>query len=276
MIFSIIISEKDIAGMTIRDSLLEKIPFVKTNQVFHNIPVHKLEEDNKTILLYTITQDSIYFESPENEIETDYFIFATRHSSKSGEKTLSVHFPGNFGKADFGGQEKELCVAPSELLKQAFINLNKFGKDSGFSVTLEATHHGPLIKKPVMFIEIGSQENEWKNKEAGNIIAKTIIETVKKYKKKDYETAIGFGGPHYCANFNKIELDSNIALSHICPKFNAQFLTKNMVQKMISSTYEQVDYALIDWKGLSGKDKNNLIKILEELKLRWKKTKEVK
>ena len=127
-----------------------------------------------------------------------------------------------------------------------------------------------------MFIEIGSQEKEWKNKEAGNIIAKTIIETVKKYKKKDYQTAIGFGGPHYCTNFNKIELTSNIALSHICPKHNAQFLNNEIVQEMISSTYEQVDYALIDWKGLSGTDKNNLIKILEHLKIRWKKTKEVK
>ncbi len=276
MLFSIIASEKDIAGMTIKDCLLNKFPFVKTNQVFHNIPIYKLEFENRSILLYTLTEETIYFESPENEIETDYFIFATKHSSKSGEKTLSMHFPGNLNKADYGGQEKELCVAPSSLLKQAFINLNKYGKDLGFSITLEATHHGPLIKKPVMFIEIGSQETEWKNKEAGNIIAKTIVETIKNYEKQDYEIAIGFGGMHYCAGFNKIELNSNIALSHVCPKYVIESIDKNMVEKMINSTYENVDYALIDWKGTNSEQRAKIIGILESLKVRWKKTKEVK
>jgi len=262
--------------MTIKDSLLKRFPFVKTNQLFYNIPIYKLELDNRTILLYTLTEDTIYFESPENHIKTDYFIFATRHSSKSGKKTLSMHFPGNFGKADFGGQEKELCTAPPNLLKQAFINLNKYGKDSGFSISLEATHHGPLIKKPVVFIEIGSTENEWKKKKAGDIIAKTIIETIKNYEKKDYETVIGFGGMHYCAGFNKIELATNIALSHICPKYIIENIDEEIVKKMINSTYERVDYALIDWKGTNSVQRYKIVKILENLKLRWKKTKEIK
>ena len=47
---------------------------------------------------------------------------------------------------------------------------------------MEATHHGPLIDKPCVFIEIGSSETDYTNRRAGFIIAKTIYETVKEFK----------------------------------------------------------------------------------------------
>ena len=38
-----------------------------------------------------------------------------------------------------------------------------------YSVTLEVTHHGPLIEIPCCFIELGSQEKQWNDKEAAKI-----------------------------------------------------------------------------------------------------------
>jgi D-aminoacyl-tRNA deacylase len=187
-----------------------------------------------------------------------------------------VHVPGNYNKADYGGQEKQICMAHASLMKDALINLQKNNQNEDYKVTLEATHHGPLVTKPVFFIEIGSNEAQWKDKEAGRVIAKTVVETIKKYTHDEYEVAIGFGGTHYCAGFNKIELNTNIALSHICPKYAIMDLDKEMVQKMLAMTYEKVDYALIDWKGTNAEQRAKITKILEELKIRWKKTKQVK
>ena len=141
---------------------------------------------------------------------------------------------------------------------------------------MEATHHGPLIRRPVLFIEIGSKKEQWRDKNAGKIISDTIMESIKTYEGIECEVAIGFGGTHYCPNFNKIELGEKVALSHICPKYHIDVLNKALIQKMISSTYEKVDYALLDWKGLSGADKQKLLPLLEELKIRYKKTKDVK
>ena len=47
--------------------------------------------------------ESIYNENLDKKIKADYFIFATKHQSKAGVKSLCVHPIGNFSKADLGG-----------------------------------------------------------------------------------------------------------------------------------------------------------------------------
>ena len=42
--------------------------------------------------------ESIYNENLDKKIKADYFIFATRHQSKAGVKSLCVHPIGNFSK----------------------------------------------------------------------------------------------------------------------------------------------------------------------------------
>ncbi len=274
MLFTIIVSDKDIAGLNIKDSLLNLFKFRKSG-LFQGKDAYSFEFPGKEIRLITLQQDTVFYDTAEKDNKTDYFIFATRHQSKSGEKTLSIHCPGNFTNPDFGGVKEEFCTLPASLIKTAFINLNDLGKESGYEISLEATHHGPLIRKPVMFIEIGSREEQWKDKKAAEIIAKTIMKTIEQYKNQEYETAIGFGGLHYCSNFNKIELNSKTALSHICPKYNIKFLDKELIKKMIAATHEKVDFALLDWKGLSSEDKRKLIPLLEKINLKFKKTKEI-
>ena len=164
-------------------------------------------------------------------------------------------------------------MAPAFLLKEGFKLLND-SEDIGYSITLEATHHGPLIKKPVVFIEIGSKEEQWEDSKAGKIIAETIISMIKNYDPtKKFEVAIGFGGTHYCNSFNKIEAGEDIAISHICPKHFLEKIDEAMIKKMINSTLEKVDYALLDWKGMLADDRNKIIGILDNLGIEWKKTK---
>ena len=151
------------------------------------------------------------------------------------------------------------------MLKTLFLELNESGKNSGYELTLEATHHGPYMHKPSVFVEVGSTELEWNDKENGKILANTIMNALKK-EVSDQKIAIGIGGPHYCANFNKLLLRSNYAVSHICPKYHLSNLTEELVKEAIENTNEKVDRVMLDWKGL-GTEKQRIIKILKNLGL---------
>lgn len=245
--YSIITSEKDTAGINIRNQLKES--------------------DNYELL--HIEDDSLYAEV--QQAKGDIIIFATRHASEQQKPCLCVHTPGNWDKAEFGGEDKKLCTSFANLQTQAYLELKK-KNTLDFEVTMEATHHGPLISKPCIFIEIGSSENEWENEEAGRIIAETIhaITTEPLPEKK---AIVGIGGPHYCNNFNKLA-ESDYAIGHVCPKYMLDKLTPELLKQAIEKTYEDSPLIALDWKGL-GPYKKNVTEIIQYLGLEYKKIKEL-
>jgi D-aminoacyl-tRNA deacylase len=229
---------------------------------------------------YLVDKEIIFTESLDLDKinEHDFIIFASKHKSEKREKTLSIHAPGNWKWAEFGGEEKKVCKSSAQFQKQLFEQLQKnydkyHMKD--YKITLEATHHGPLIDKPCVFIEIGSTENEWIDRKAGFVIARTISETIKNFKPNPYhEVAIAIGGPHYCPNFNRIQMKSNVAISHIIPQYVLP-LSEEIVQEAIDKTEEEVDFALLDWKGLGTSEKRQeATNILDRLHIRYKRTSE--
>lgn len=230
---------------------------------------------------YLCDEEIIYTENLDMEKinQYDFIIFASKHKSEKNEKSLSVHVPGNWRGAELGGEAGKICKASALFLKQIFEKL-KTNADKhelkDYHVTMECTHHGPLINKPCFFIEIGSTENEWTNRRAGFIIAKTISEIIEDFKENPYnEVAVGIGGPHYCPNFNKIQLNSNIALSHIIPQY-ALPLSEEMIKEAIEKTEEEVDFVLLDWKGIGNADeRQRIIDILDKNYIDYKKTSEI-
>ncbi|UCD01918.1 MAG: hypothetical protein JSV23_02550, partial [Promethearchaeota archaeon] len=88
------------------------------------------------------------------------------------------------------------------------------------------------------------------------------------------EICIGFGGPHYAPQFQKLISNKNVAISFICPKYFIRDLNKEMIEQMISNNLEQINYFLIDWKGTNADDKKHLIPLLEEFDIPIKKTKD--
>ncbi|MBS3084506.1 hypothetical protein J4411_01175 [Candidatus Pacearchaeota archaeon] len=210
----------------------------------------------------------------------DFIIFASRHKSEKHEKTLSIHSPGNFREVWGGGETGRLCPSSALFNKHLFYFLNKEREDSGllrYSVTMEATHHGPLIDRPCVFIEIGGSEEEWKDKKASFVVAKAIRAATEKWKENPYhEIAVGIGGPHYCPKFNNLQLNSNSAISHIIPKYVSP-ITEEMVLEAINKTIEEVDFAILDWKGLgSAEERDKIIQILEKNYISWKKAGDLK
>ncbi len=255
MIYSIIISTQDPAALNIKDKLIGK--FKETEEEFEGYPVYCLD----SIKMYTTDRFSVYCEGIDKEIDGDMFIFATKHASE-GKPTLSVHSPGNWGKAKLGGESSRLCVAPALYLKKAFNLLLQKGLE-GFDVSLEQTHHGPVMDKPVMFIEIGSQEDDWGNDDAGSLIADVIIELLTG-DVGECESAVLLGGGHYNQSANKVMERTEYAVGHICAKFAIEDLNVELLQEAIDKTVPKASIVLLDWKGL-GPYKEKVSSILDEI-----------
>ena len=217
----------------------------------------------KNVQIVKTEKESIHNENIDKEINADYFIFATRHQSESKVKSLCVHVTGNFAKAEVGGKERELGWSMPSFMKTALNYLEK-NKLKDFEVTMEVTHHGPYLAKPVMFLEIGSSEKEWGDKKAGELIAKTILEVVKSKKKS--KSCIILGGGHYNQTAKKLMLNSEYAVGHICPKYQLENLDLELLKQMVERSDEKVELIVLDWKGLKQKEK--IKTLLEKLKVK--------
>lgn len=269
--YLIVASKQDKAGINITTQLSQ----------FRKNPIWSSLGDKAGFDFYLIDTEIVDDSGLDlNKInQYDFIIFASKHKSESKEKTLSIHAPGNWRLAELGGQEGKACPTSALFLKKSFERLNsnarKYKLD--YKVTLECTHHGPLIEKPCMFIEIGSAETEWNDRRAGFIIAKTISEIIEEFKPNPYrEIAIAIGGPHYCPNFNKIQLNSNVAISHIISSYSFP-LTEDMVKEAVNNTIEEIDLAVLDWKGLGNSEsRKQVLDILDKLYIRYEKTSDIK
>ncbi len=268
--YLVIASKKDNAGMNI----------VKHLHQFRENPVLSSWNNKPNFDFYIVEEDTIYTENLDLEKinQYDFIIFASKHQSEKKEKSLSVHSPGNFRTADFGGEIEKVCPSSALFNKHIFNKLqeNALSASLDYKVTLECTHHGPLLSKPCVFIEIGSTEIEWGDRRAGFIIAKTIKEAIEEFKEDEYkEVAIGIGGPHYCPNFNKLQLKSNVAFSHIIPNY-VMPMKEEFILESIRKTIEQVDFVVLDWKGLGRlEQRQEIIDILEKNYIQWKKTSDI-
>jgi len=270
--YLIVASKKDVAGINITTQL---------SQFRENPVLTSLKSDAPGFDFYLVEDDVIYTENLDLEKinQYDFIIFASKHKSEKKEKTLSVHAPGNWRSNDLGGTSYKICKTSALFQKQIFEKLNYNSTKyhlKDYKITLECTHHGPLIDKPCIFIEIGSTETEWKNRKASFVIAKTISEIIHEFKENPYnEIAIAIGGPHYCPNFNKIQLNSNVAISHIIPQY-ALPLKEEMIKGALEKTQEEVDFALLDWKGLGNSEqRQQVLEILDKFYVRYKRTSEI-
>lgn len=276
--------------MNMRDRFLNSIAFdfEEVNFTWHKHPVFKLKSfiPKNEIFLGLIDDPLIFLDNlklEESKLNPDLLIFASRHTSKTARPAFLVHTTGNWSKdADFGGDPQDLSKSSALLHKAGFISLieQKLSPQlADFSLDIEVTHHGPTkLEKPLIFIELGSSEVEWKIEEAGELLTNTIINSIYKFlefkKEGSQKIGLGFGGTHYAPNFHRLIRNENVAMSFICPKYYIQDLDEILIKKMINNTLENVDYFIIDWKGTNSSDKKHLIPLLEEFDIPIKKTKD--
>lgn len=286
--------------MNIRSKLINSkaYDFEKTEYFWHKNPLFefkgfsgKSEESlnfNADQIYLGLTKESLIFLDNLNlgksALNPDLIIFASRHRSEAQRPAFLAHLTGNWSsKAEFGGNPRELSLASALLFKAGFLSLLENSKIctvlANFSTDIEVTHHGPTtLEKPLIFMELGSTKEEWSINEAGEVVANSIINAIYKYldfkEKKDQYIGLGFGGTHYAPNFQRLVINSNVAMSFICPKYYIQELNRDLIAQMIENNLESVDYFIIDWKGTNSEDKKHLVPLLEEFDIPIKKTKD--
>jgi len=286
--------------MNIRSKLINSKAFIfeETEYFWHKNPLFefkgfsgKSEESlnfNADQIYLGLTKESLIFLNDLNlgksALNPDLIIFASRHRSEAQRPAFLAHLTGNWSsKAEFGGNPRELSLASALLFKAGFLSLLENSKIctvlANFSTDIEVTHHGPTtLEKPLIFMELGSTKEEWSIDEAGEVVANSIINAIYKYldfkEKKDQYIGLGFGGTHYAPNFQRLVINSNVAMSFICPKYYIQELNRDLIAQMIENNLESVDYFIIDWKGTNSEDKKHLVPLLEEFDIPIKKTKD--
>lgn len=201
--------------------------------------------------MLTITDNKITHENIDKEVEekinikAKQAIFISRHTSKSGEPTLTVHPIGNYADAKFGGRKKTLVKSSPRLMTQLLRILYKNAKqeETYHKICFEVTHHGPYLEIPTLFIEVGSTQEEWAKQKPAEIVAKSTLDLIKKYHyeedfSEEIPVLIGIGGGHYAPRFTDVILEKKAAFGHMIPRYqiDSGIPYEELFEKALSNT----------------------------------------
>jgi D-aminoacyl-tRNA deacylase len=245
----IISSSEDPASTHIKNSLLEQTTWEEQG-TFYDTPIFR-HKSMKDLIIVTIPDKKIRHENIDTELHKHLHInpriaiFLSRHRSKTGEPTLTVHPIGNFNDAEFGGQPKTLVPCAPRMMTYLLrlIKKNLQPTDLEYKVCYEVTHHGPFLKIPTLFVEVGSTEIQWAQKEPASIIATSLLELLKTYHyeedfPKDIPILLGIGGGHYAPRFTDVVFQKKVAFGHMIPSYHIDsgVIDWAMIQQAISAT----------------------------------------
>lgn len=259
----LISSKKDPASTNLANELKERHGFESTKIDFLGSPVFQRE----SLLLAIVEEEIIRPPDLDAYFNPQAYIFLSKHRSESRVPSLTAHTTGNFGDAELGGNSRELARVNPDLLKNYMISLAKrkeFVK--GYQLTVEATHHGPTsLQKPCLFVEIGSAEENWRDKGAARVVADALLESL--HEPRSWEkVAIAFGGTHYPEKFNRLLIEDEYALAAIVSKYALNDVDLAMFGQILQKSTRAPRYALLDWKGL-GDQKDKIVGLVNRFGL---------
>jgi D-aminoacyl-tRNA deacylase len=262
---NILCSTVDRAGQNIKEHLLLKGEWEKAK----NLP-EAWEElvgvyENKDYRIIEIDQHHIYQDRIDQKMkkygfDTDLIIVASKHKSSDGRSVLTAHFTGNVKSADFGGKPYELSVASPGIMSSILKNMQTQARETNYEINMESTHHGPSdIRIPMVYAEIGSGEKQWSDPDAGEIVARSILEA----EEADLPIAVGFGGGHYASRQTKILLEEDITFGHNFPDYQLADIDKDLIEQAFLKS--GADFAYFDRKSMPSAERERIRKIIEEL-----------
>ena len=268
----LVASKKDKASMNIAKQLIANHNFHKVSESFLGNPVYSREMPNGEISkLIFIDQESVNSQNLPFPKSLRLLIFLSRHKSESGRPTLSVHTPGNLGEASLGGVPRKVSISPASAMKEALLAMKRAQEemDLKYEVSYECTHHGPSLDVPTMFVELGSSPKQWGDVAAAEAVARGALAAASI--EKTYPSVLGIGGPHYNGKFTRKALGTEIAFGHMVPKYAIERLDEEMLRQCLERTVEPVQKIVLDWKGIRGADKKELLEKLLKVDLEFEK-----
>ncbi|MFA6908092.1 MAG: D-aminoacyl-tRNA deacylase [Candidatus Micrarchaeia archaeon] len=259
----IVIASENPASMNVKKALLSLVPQLKPQaqgESSWSSPAFDMAEYPGRIIDIVPPRDA------------ECYIFASTHKSESGKPCFTAHTPGNWGEAGMGGSPRTLNFASASRLSAAVLKMKELSDASTleWEVAVEVDHHGPTLSKPALFVEIGSSEKEWGMPEAGAVCAQGIIAAANAA--PIAEACAGFGGTHYCPKFTGSVL-AGLPLAHIISGYALERdgASEGMVRQAIERSDCKVTRALLDWKGIKGGRRQELVACLDALGVKWEK-----
>jgi D-aminoacyl-tRNA deacylase len=258
----LIASAEDPASVNIKNSLLDQTSW-EEHGTFYDEQVYQ-HTSLKNVILVTIPDKKIRHENIDIEVKDhlnitpQIAIFLSRHRSKMGEPTLTVHPIGNYGDAEFGGKPKTLIPAAPRMMTHLLrlIKKNLQSTPLDYKVCYEVTHHGPYLQIPTLFAEVGSTEAQWVLREPAAVIAQSLLELFSTHLyENDYSDNIpvllGIGGGHYAPRFTDVAFQKNIAFGHMIPSYHIDTgaIDWDMIQQSLQAT-PNVDGVYLHKKAL--------------------------
>jgi D-aminoacyl-tRNA deacylase len=228
-------SEADTASVNIRNALMEMRGWETSGDL--------LFFDD--MVMMTIPEMHIYAENLDDKvkaagIDAKEVIFLSRHRSSSEIPTLTVHPIGNFNDAELGGRPRTLVKASPGTMTGLLRSL--LSSETGrFRVSFEVTHHGPWTSIPATFIEIGSSEAQWNDRDAAKMLADAILG----HDDRDFMKVIGTGGGHYAPRFTEAAASYEMNFGHMIPEYAYKDADHEETARMMKDSAEKSDTKMI-------------------------------
>ncbi len=264
---TILYSTVDSASQNIKEQILKMREWVPLNVTGYNWKELVCVYSSEGFWLVEIDAHHIYQDGIDRKLEacglkTRLIIVASKHKSKDGNRVLTAHYTGNSGNAEFGGHARELSHPAPSALKSILRSMQNMVKDTGYEVTMESTHHGPTdVSLPMVYAEIGSAEEQWKDPVAGEIAARAILNV----KEENLPIAVGFGGGHYAKRQSKLLLENSITFGHNFPNHQLDNLDLELVRQAIDKS--NADFVYFDRRAMSSAHKEKITSIIKDLGL---------
>jgi len=206
-------------------------------------------------------------------LEVIYFL--SKHKSEQGVAALTTHSLGNWtSEAKLGGLPLELSfAAPVEML--GILKAIERISITGFEKTYEATHHGPLLKTPSLFVELGGDEASIGNKKVAERLADAMDSAMFADKADLSKVVMGIGGTHYPKKFTALALEKGYAFSHIMPRYSILNSdgTDNLalLEQALTRSKLAPESAVIEWKSVNANIKERVLNKLGEIGLEYER-----
>lgn len=240
-VIGILASREDVASMTIARELLTLETGTEHDPLDDRYCLDGAE-------LVVVDDIHLALEAVQDHFETDplWIAIVSKHAGDTGS-LLTAHFPGNVGDADFGGTAMTLPPAcPHALSAYVEALLERCPPD--FEVGIECTHHGPTDSTvPLMFVEIGSDEPQWRNTAAARAVASAVL-AVRDAPPRSDRQLVGIGGGHYAPRFDRVLRDTDWDVGHIAADWALETVSQPERQHVLRSLFEASDalHCLID------------------------------
>ena len=252
----LVASREDPASMNILHALVSTGEWQNPEKFTHgdvrmskNTEAHIVEIDD--LHIWSDGIDEIH--ETETGLEVSEVLVLSRHVSSSAGPALTLHaigIPGEtpHGEAGIAGGIKGQVVPPSPRFGPLFREMSRIaiehGVDGEYDITLEATHHGPLLSRPTLYLEIGSTPDRWVDERAAAVWAEAISkclglngnEQIGQWQGEG-DVMIGLGGGHYAPRHRAIISESEVWVGHILAGYALDFQQQDFPDTLPSGNW---------------------------------------